>query len=205
MDEVVDPKKMALSKNETKVIKIIFVIILIYVIVTIFGIQLISNDFKNYFIQNGELIITMSIIIFSFIILFSIYDISLKDNKRKLKKKVVIESFNSHTYNTDNTNERNNDNNNVLDNNIIKTLDKLDVEDLNVSFCNSQGSLLEKNINCKKLTKNNCTTVGCCVLLNGEKCVGGNENGPTYLNEDNKDLDVQYYIYKDSCKGKCPN
>ena len=64
MDEVQDPKKAALSNNETKVIKIIFVIGLIYTVLTVFGIQLVSDEFKSYFSENGETIISLSILLF---------------------------------------------------------------------------------------------------------------------------------------------
>lgn len=57
MDEARDPKIPTLSNNETKVIKIIFVIGFIYVVITIFGIQLVNDEFKNYFKENGETIL----------------------------------------------------------------------------------------------------------------------------------------------------
>jgi hypothetical protein len=189
MDEVQDPKKMALSNNQTKVMKIIIVIGLIYTVITIFGIQLVNEEFKNYFKENGENIISLSVILFSLILLFSIFGVVVDDNKhKKLKKQVVIESFDAEK-----------------DSEVESKFSKLESNNVDVSFCQNSMSSIEKDANCKKLTKDNCTTVGCCLLLNGEKCVGGDESGPTYLNEDGKDIDVQYYIYKGDCKGKgCP-
>jgi hypothetical protein len=122
---------------------------------------------------------------------------------------VTIETFDTNADNdvingndVINDNDVINGNDVINDNDVIKTFSKLE----NANFCNSDMSSDEKNKSCKKLTKDNCTTVGCCVLLNGEKCVGGNESGPTYLTENGKDIDVQYYKYKDTCKGKaCPS
>ena len=57
---------------------------------------------------------------------------------------------------------------------------------------------------CAELSKDNCNTTSCCVLLNGNKCVGGGKHGPTYHTDGGKDVDVDYYHHKNTCKGKCP-
>jgi hypothetical protein len=200
MDEIRDPKNVGLSNTETRVLKVIFVIGLIYVTVTIFGIKLLSDDIQSYLNENGETILSLSVLLLSLLVLLSIFGIKMVDDgekNKKLKKEVSIE-----TFGTNADNDVVNENNVVNENDVIKTFTKIE----NANFCNSDMSSDEKNGNCKKLTKDNCTTVGCCVLLNGEKCVGGNESGPTYLTENGKDLDVQYYKYKDMCKGKaCPS
>jgi len=190
MEEARDPKKPLLSNNESKVIKIIFVIGLIYVVTTMFGIQLVNDEFNSYFKENGETILSLSVLLFSIIVLFSIYGVVIDDGKKnkKLKRQVTFESFSD---TVDDTKELN--------------IENLESNNVNVAFCQSDMSSSEKDANCKKLTKGNCTTIGCCVLLNGEKCVGGGESGPTYLNENGKDIDVKYYMYKDICKGNgCP-
>jgi hypothetical protein len=196
MDEIRDPKNVGLSNTETRVLKVIFVILLIYVTVTIFGIKLLSDDIQSYLNENGETILSLSVLLLSLLVLLSIFGIKMVDDgekNKKLKKEVSIETFGTNYIETFDTN---------ADNDVVKTFKKIE----NANFCNSDMSSDEKNGNCKKLTKDNCTTVGCCVLLNGEKCVGGNESGPTYLTENGKDLDVQYYKYKDMCKGKaCPS
>jgi hypothetical protein len=176
MDEIKDPKKSGLSNNESKVIKIVFVIGLIYVVITIFGIQLVSDEFKNYFKENGETILSLSVLLFSIILLFSIYGVSIDDNKKKkLKKELTIESFNTDAYSANEIVNGNPD--------VASKFSKMESKNVDVAFCENSMSSDEKNENCKKLTKGNCTTVACCVLLNGEKCVGGGESGPTYLNE----------------------
>ena len=199
MEEARDPKKPLLSNNESKVIKIIFVIGFIYVVITIFGIQLVNDEFKNYFKENGETILSLSVLLFSLIVLFSIYGVVVDDGKKhkKLKKQVVIESFNADAYSNNDIK--------TTDPDVVSKFSKLESDKVDVAFCQNSMSSADKDANCKKLSKDNCTTVGCCVLLNGEKCVGGSESGPTYLNEDGKDIDVQYYKYKDKCIGKdCP-
>jgi len=210
MEEARDPKKPVLSNNETKVIKIIFAIGLIYITLTLFGIQLVSDEFKAYFKENGEAILSISILLFSVIVLFSIYGVVIDEGKhKKLKKQVTIESFNSGAYEENDITSIDKDKISGLgagvDADTKDKFSKMDSNNVDFAFCQNDMSSLEKHNNCKKLTKNNCTTVGCCVLLNGEKCVGGNESGPTFLNEDGKDIDVQYYKHKDKCVGKgCP-
>jgi hypothetical protein len=192
MDEVQDPKESAeISNTLTNILKITVIIVMIYVVITIFGIQIFNDDFKNYIRNNGETILSLSVILFSLLVLISIFKNDMINNSEKnkiLRKEVTIENFD--------INE---------DSAVIKKFSNLETNKIDVSFCQNNKSSSEKDANCKKLTKNNCITVGCCVLLNGEKCVGGGESGPTYLSEDGKDIDVQYYYYKDQCKGKgCP-
>ena len=190
MDQLMNPKDKSFSDNQTKVIKIIIVIALLYVVLTIFGIQVINNEFKSYLVENAELILSVSVGLFTMIVFFSIFNIRFDEKNKKLQKEKTIETFNG---DIDLTKE---------DPNVLKSFETLSSDNINFSFCQNSISSSEKDANCKKLTKGNCSTVGCCVLLNGEKCVGGNESGPTYLDEDGKDIDVQYYIHKDKCVGK---
>ena len=71
MDEIRDPKKVGLSNTETRVLKVIFVIGLIYVTVTIFGIKLLSDDIQSYLNENGETILSLSVLLLS-LLLYSI-------------------------------------------------------------------------------------------------------------------------------------
>lgn len=69
----------------------------------------------------------------------------------------------------------------------------------------SQSNSLEYK--CNNLTSSNCFSTDCCVLVNGNKCVAGSKNGPTYLTDENgtkKNMD--FYYYQGKCYGKkCPN
>lgn len=208
MDESKDPKIPMLSKNTEKVFKIVISIILIYVVITMFGINIINENYKTYFKENGELIITLVIIVFSMIVLFSIYNIKLpSDHNKKLINKVIIESFNNEAFSSNNIDSNTNsilDNDNDKDKDVMDTFNKIDSKKIDVAFCSNKSSE-EKDKNCKNLMKNNCTIVDCCILLDGDKCVGGDESGPTYLNKEGKDVDFQYYNYRDTCIGKCPS
>jgi len=58
---------------------------------------------------------------------------------------------------------------------------------------------------CDKLTKKNCNATSCCIMLNGEKCVAGNQDGPTFKTESGEDITVDYYYYQNKCYGdNCP-
>lgn len=74
-----------------------------------------------------------------------------------------------------------------------KTMPKL--ED---AFCepSANSSLFDIDKKCKTLSDKNCSLVGCCVFLNGEKCVGGSSAGPTYLSVNGENVDVKYYRHK---------
>ena len=58
---------------------------------------------------------------------------------------------------------------------------------------------------CKSLSTDACSNASYCVLLDGNKCVGGNKSGPTYLTENGESVDYDYYHHKKLCKGKCPD
>ena len=75
------------------------------------------------------------------------------------------------------------------------------------SFCiNYTGNSAKLNEYCNKLTKENCNRTSCCVLLNDDKCVAGNKDGPTYNTDTNgKTRNIDYYYYQNKCYGKnCP-
>lgn len=59
---------------------------------------------------------------------------------------------------------------------------------------------------CNGLDKNVCSSTQCCVLIGGEKCVAGNERGPTnYSNyNDPMILHRDLYYYQGKCFGNCP-
>jgi len=75
------------------------------------------------------------------------------------------------------------------------------------TFCSStpnDKSELERK--CGKLTNKNCKDIDCCVLLNGAKCVTGNQDGPTFATDHSSSTPGDdYWYYKTSCYGKkCP-
>jgi hypothetical protein len=59
------------------------------------------------------------------------------------------------------------------------------------------------NSKCKELTAENCNLTDCCTFVGGKKCMAGNENGPTYTQENGRSIDYTYYSYKNKCYGAC--
>lgn len=71
-------------------------------------------------------------------------------------------------------------------------------------FCKSNSASLKES--CTKLTKKNCNATSCCVVLNGNKCVAGNQDGPTFKTDSGEDIPVDYYYYQNKCYGNsCPS
>lgn len=74
-------------------------------------------------------------------------------------------------------------------------------------FCNyykSDPDQLEAK--CNTVGPANCAATTCCVLLGGQKCVAGNENGPT-MKANYSDflvLNKDFYYYQGKCYGNCP-
>ncbi len=57
---------------------------------------------------------------------------------------------------------------------------------------------------CQSLSKKGCVAASCCVLLDGERCVGGSRSGPTFHTSNGKDIDYDHYHHRDDCIGNCP-
>ena len=69
-----------------------------------------------------------------------------------------------------------------------------------VCQCN-KDDLNTRNLQCSMLTEFNCKRIGCCVYTSDNKCVAGDQTGPTAEYATNLD----YYYYKNKCYGnKCP-
>ena len=70
------------------------------------------------------------------------------------------------------------------------------------SLCEcAQRDLNTLNTQCGMLTEFNCKRVGCCVYTSDNKCVAGNQSGPTAEYAGN----IDYYYYKNKCYGSnCP-
>ena len=73
-------------------------------------------------------------------------------------------------------------------------------------FCeankNDKQKIEEK---CMATEPGSCASTSCCVLLGGQKCVAGNENGP-YMTANYTDLNLRnkdFYYYQGKCYGNC--
>lgn len=142
-------------------------------------------DLNNDLIRNNILNIFIAVItIFALIIFIDVSNINL--NPEKTNKKVVqvvnIEALTS-----------------------IKDSPNTSINLNPVSdFCKSSSDSLKES--CSKLTKKNCNATTCCIMLNGEKCVAGNQDGPTFKTESGEDIVVDYYYYQNKCYGNsCPS
>lgn len=80
-------------------------------------------------------------------------------------------------------------------------------DDMADDFCkNFQGSSNTLETACSQLTDENCNKTNCCVLLNGKKCVAGNQSGPTFQTvPSGKNIMTDYYYYQNKkCRqGRC--
>jgi len=76
-----------------------------------------------------------------------------------------------------------------------------------VGFCDAnKKNPVETETQCGKMDKSACASTSCCVLLGGEKCVAGNQSGPTMKANysDISLLNKDYYYYNGKCYGNCP-
>jgi len=60
---------------------------------------------------------------------------------------------------------------------------------------------LEKQ--CNSFDSKICASTNCCVLLGGDSCTAGNENGPLHKEQYNKIKNRDYYYYQGKCYGNC--
>jgi hypothetical protein len=163
--------------------------------------------FKQYLPQ----ILGLVVIIFAILVFFEIKGINLnQDGTNEVLKKVVSvapsqEGFVA-TAKKQQKNKQNKKPNKKQDKNKKKPGVKPVVTDI-AGFCNpTKFTPTEINNKCGELTKENCNVTGCCVYMNGNKCVGGDKNGPTFLSDGKgKLLNIDYYYYKNQCYGNCKN
>lgn len=69
----------------------------------------------------------------------------------------------------------------------------------------TKGSLIERDAKCNTVDINNCASTSCCILLGGEKCVAGDEFGPSIKSNysDHTIVNRDYYYYRGQCYGHC--
>jgi len=151
------------------------------------------------FSRNNVLNIFIGVIfIFALIIFMDVININLntEESNKKVVQVVNIEALKN--------------NNNITDVNTSEiTSSKPDKPDTSIDlnpisdFCKSGSDSLKTS--CGKLTKKNCNSTTCCIMLNGKKCVAGNEDGPTFKTESGEDINIDYYYYQNKCYGNsCP-
>jgi cytoskeletal protein RodZ len=161
------------------------------------------------------------IVIFALIIFIDISNINLNpdESNKKVVQVVNIEALKNKkkskkSKKTDTTNEETTTNeatttDTIDDTNEIVPPPEPDKPNTSINmspvddFCKSNSASLKES--CNKLTKKNCNSTSCCVILNGKKCVAGNQDGPTFKTESGEDITVDYYYYQNKCYGNsCP-
>ena len=73
------------------------------------------------------------------------------------------------------------------------------------SYYNLQPNIIEEK--CNAIDNASCAATTCCVLLGGQKCVAGNESGPT-MKANYSDFLIKnkdFYYYQGKCYGNCPS
>ena len=92
-------------------------------------------------------------------------------------------------------------------NTLLPTSHVMNNPEFNADFCEKNKNYPDKIDNaCNNADKDSCKKSRCCVLLGGEKCVSGNELGPTYRYNysDYTIRNREYYFYNSKCSGNCP-
>ena len=88
----------------------------------------------------------------------------------------------------------------------IEGLDTSILMDKSDSFCEThRGSSGTLHDSCGKLTQNKCNSTSCCVWTSENKCMAGNEDGPTFSTDAHgKTHTPDYYYFQKKCYGeKC--
>jgi hypothetical protein len=73
------------------------------------------------------------------------------------------------------------------------------------SYYSTQPDILEEK--CNAIDAASCAATTCCVLLGGQKCVSGNQAGPT-MKANYSDFLIKnkdFYYYQGKCYGNCPS
>ena len=171
-------------------------------------------DFSRSYILN---IFIGVISIFALIIFIDISNINLNPDKsnKKLVQVVNIEALKNKKHKKKNKkNNSTEDTEDTEEEDTVKDTTPLPAPkpnkpdtSINMSpvddFCKSNSASLKES--CGKLTKKNCNATSCCVMLNGKKCVAGNQDGPTFQTESGQDIPIDYYYYQNKCYGNdCP-
>lgn len=149
------------------------------------------------------------IIIFALIIFIDVINLDLNPDKstKKVVQVVNIEALKNNNKKSKKmtTNTETNDSSTTTDSNEILSPTEQNKPNTTINlnpvsdFCKSSSDSLKTS--CGKLTKKNCNSTSCCIVLNGEKCVAGNQDGPTFKTESGEDITIDYYYYQNKCYG----
>lgn len=150
------------------------------------------NAIFNFITENLLYIAIIISIIVGLLVYINLKDIDLnKTTTKKLTQTVTVDTYaNRESFTNSVSNEGSN---------LEQAAQDFDFSGPN-SFCESyRGNSSQLNVACKGLTDENCSSIPCCVLVqgqNGNKCMAGGVNGPTFKKDTNGNLismDAYYY------------
>ena len=131
-----------------------------------------NKEIIDYFSENIDDIIIISLIIITLLVIFSMLNINFNSNTNKhIEKVVTIENLENNQSKKGTPFEK-----------AFCDLNKLEPHNLDAS--------------CNELNESNCNSTGCCIWLNGKKCVAGDKKGPTFLGSESEPLKINHYHYK---------
>ncbi len=143
------------------------------------------SEIIDFFKENYVSIAIVVSVIFALLIIISVIGWNLNPPKpeSKLIQQVTVETFETSINNKDD------------DRNVIKEIDNLKLNSSD-SFCQSHlGDSAKLEQSCGQLTEDKCQQIKCCIWTkstnNTEKCMAGDQNGPTYT--DNLKTMTAYY------------
>jgi len=145
-------------------------------------------------VKNIIFICTTVIIFVGLLIVFHYYHLSVKENQGELLQVITMEGLEMQDLSA----------NKVKIEHLYKKKmddilsDKFLKFDLADDFCKKfDGSSLELEKACERLTPDNCNKTACCVFLNGKKCVAGTAKGPVFqTTPEGAAIPVDYYYYQ---------
>ena len=132
-----------------------------------------NQEVIDYFSEKIDVIIIISLIIIALLVLFSMLNINFNSSTNKHISKIVT---------IENLENKENVINGVTFEQAFCELNKTEPHKLDAS--------------CNELNESTCNSTGCCIWLNGKKCVAGNIKGPTFLGTESQPLEITHYHYK---------
>ena len=75
--------------------------------------------------------------------------------------------------------------------------------DIATGICNTTTDMSIIDAKCSGLDSNTCSSISCCNVLEGGKCVGGGKRGPFFPSSITDIINRDYYYYQGKCYGSC--
>ena len=139
------------------------------------------NTISNFLYINFDYIILTIILIFTILIITSIFNINFDFNRNT--------SFNEEP-------------NRIINVETMENKNDKHKEFTNAFCSNYENDHVNLNNNCKNFNYDSCNTTRCTVWVksaDGDKCMGGDSDGPHFKGTLEKPLKIDNYYYKNKC------